>query len=136
MNQDSSVTAPNPPAEDGKNAENPSRSIAPTVGRVVHFYRAHEDTEGLFEGPLAALVTAVHADKPCVNLAVFNYDGALKPETDVPLIQPDAGVPFDHSYCCWMPYQVKKNYGSESGEPAAGTEVIGGGEESGSNVGE
>ncbi len=94
--------------------------ITPTVGRIVHFTPA-PGTVG--DQPLAAIVTYVHSDR-CVNLTVFDPYGVPKGCTSVPLVQPGDAKPEGSFYCEWMPYQVKKDTGSESGERAAGTEGI------------
>jgi|AMFO01.1.fsa_nt_gi hypothetical protein len=105
--------------------------IKPTVGRVVHYYPLqHELTLGPYGVPLAALVVSVHNDN-LVSLCVFGTSGDPSPHASVPLVQPDVDEnpylpPNRHraGYCCWMPYQVKKDTGSESGEQEAGTETI------------
>lgn len=92
--------------------------ITPTVGRIVHFYGKD------CEDPRAAIVTCVHSDTK-VNLTVFGSTGVAYGMTNVPLIQP--GQEKDESvvqFCEWMPYQVKKDTGSESGEKEAGTQTI------------
>lgn len=101
--------------------------ITPTIGRVVHYYPGPDDPTPGDDGPLAALVTAVWTDT-CVNLAIFNRNGSPEPNppTSITLVQPGVDPPLNERYCCWMPYQVKKSYGSESGEKSAGTEEIGG----------
>lgn len=78
--------------------------ITPTVGRVV-WYRPVADilcvngTE-----PLAAIVAGVWGDR-MVNLAVFDFNGAMHNRTSVTLVQPEDTKP-DHSFCQWMPFQV------------------------------
>lgn len=94
--------------------------ITPTVGRIVWFYR-YVENQG-HKGPLAAIVVDVHSDT-CVNLSVFDQEGVLRPEVRVYLSQPNSDVP-QADYCCWMPYQVKKATGSESGEKEAGTQAV------------
>lgn len=47
--------------------------MAPTVGRVVHFWPAYEDSEACSNsnaGPLAAVITRVHSDE-IVNLLIL-----------------------------------------------------------------
>ncbi len=92
--------------------------ITPTIGRVVH-YRENS------QGPFAAIVTAVHGEN-CVNLSVFGLGGtASTNRTSVILRQPEDDHPGPGvAHCHWMPYQVKKTTGSESGEKEAGVESI------------
>lgn len=105
--------------------------IKPTVGRIVHYYPGPDDPQLVEEAPLAAIVAKVWSDT-CVNLTIFNPNGAVEPNppTSITLVQPGADPPDQSGYCTWMPYQVKKQTGSESGEKAAGTQVIGGGHSS------
>lgn len=94
--------------------------ITPTVGRIVWFY-----TDGIgtseYRNEKAAIVTRVWNDR-MVNLCVFDDTGAT-PKTSVPLVQPEDEKPAGE-YCAWMPYQVVKASGSESGEKAAGSQTI------------
>lgn len=97
-----------------------SAVITPTVGRIVwFFYSSLPNTE------LAAIITKVNSPTS-VNLCVFAQHGAQDSYVDVELVQPGQSRPSGHDrvFCEWMPYQVKKTTGSESGEPAAGTESI------------
>lgn len=93
--------------------------IKPTVGRIVHFFREYGVE------PMAAIIANVWSDT-CVNLAVFDHFGRpwMEPPTSVLLVQPEAKPPADGAFCQWMPYQVKKTTGSESGEKEAGSETI------------
>lgn len=93
--------------------------IEPTVGRVVHFY------PGDGSGPLVALISAVWG-VGCINIAAFKKNGnpLLDAPTSVRLLQDDEPVPESGAYCQWMPYQVKKATGSESGEVQAGVQLI------------
>ncbi len=103
--------------------------IVPTVGRVVNFFSStnRKIDAGDRSQPLVALIAHVWSDR-CVNLAVFDMHGRPVPEPPraVRLVQPGDNRPVDEDFCEWMPYQVKKDTGSESGEPAAGQEVING----------
>ena len=90
--------------------------ITPTVGRIVwFFYGSLPNTE------LAAIVTKVNSPTS-VNLCVFAQNGHQDGFVDVQLVQPGESRPDgpDVVFCEWMPYQVKKRTGSESGEPAVG----------------
>ena len=91
--------------------------IQPTVGRIVWYYPACDTT------PRAAIIAYVHDDH-MVNLAVFDTNGTPYSRISVTLVQPEDPARPDQSYCRWMPYQVKKDHGSESGEKAAGTQEV------------
>jgi hypothetical protein len=97
--------------------------ITPTIGRIVSYF---EIPPVSFEpsGPLAAIVTHVWNDR-MVNLAVLNGNGDVHGRTSVRLRQPEDAPGGEYCWCEWMPYQVKKPTGSESGEKAAGVQVIG-----------
>ena len=90
--------------------------ITPTVGRIVWFYTRNSQEEH------AAIVVKVWSDT-MVNLCVFGKNGNTRSETSVQLVQPGNEIP-DGMYCTWMPYQIKKDTGSESGEKAAGQQTI------------
>jgi len=84
----------------------------------VHFFDVGDDV------PCAAIIAHVWNDR-LVNLAVFDENGDCDGWKSVVLCQPEdmtrpGGIPF----CEWMPYQVKKDTGSESGEKAIGTQAI------------
>ena len=93
--------------------------IEPTVGRIVHFYATASAVD---DQPQPAIITHVWTDRS-VSLNVFG-DAGLVVFTSVQLRQPDEDYPTSGPWCQWMPYQVKKPTGSESGERAGGTEVI------------
>ena len=105
--------------------------IKPTIGRIVWFVPAAlpgTSIEIKDSPPIAALVTQVHIQPKgfLVDLCVFFPGRAPVAVTSTPLVQPGGKVPPDGSaFCEWMPYQVKKEHGSESGEVEAGTESIG-----------
>ena len=90
--------------------------ITPTVGRVVHFRTSPEGS------PQAGFLTGVYDDR-LVDVTIFPPGGSPEAYCKVPLRQPDDVAP-EGPHCAWMPYQVKKDTGSESGEKEAGTEVI------------
>lgn len=92
----------------------------PTVGRVVHFYPAAGEKYHK-EAPLTALIAHVWSDT-CVNLAIFDPHGRPfnSPPSSVRLVQPDEDTPAGGHYCKWMPYQITKSHGSESGEKEVG----------------
>lgn len=94
-----------------------AEAITPTIGRIVHYF-ASEDAE-----PSPAIIAHVGKDD-ILNLTAFDRRGNPMPQTSVPLVQPSGAIPDEGHYATWMPYQVKKDHGSESGEPAAGTETI------------
>ena len=92
--------------------------IEPTIGRVVHYYASHNVR------PQAAIVCDV-IDTRTVGLMVVGHDGStVAMPSPVLLVQPEDDIPGDRSYCAWMPYQVKKDFGSESGERSAGTQEV------------
>jgi hypothetical protein len=83
--------------------------IKPTVGRVVLFHPASNSAESGFASPnkgepLAAIVARVWNDV-CVNLAVFDANGACHSRTSVRLVQDGEKAPENGYYCEWMPYQ-------------------------------
>jgi hypothetical protein len=98
--------------------------IQPTVGRIV-LYRPMPNESNLCPvgHNCAAIIAFVHSDH-CVNLTVFDSNGGTTGRTSVHLVQPNDEVPGPGGYCQWMPYQIKKPTGSESGEQAAGTQSI------------
>lgn len=97
--------------------------IQPTVGRLLHFYPGpHERNAGT---QLVAIICHVWNDR-MINVAVFDPNG--KPwvgnTTSIQLVQPEDQEPEGSSYCAWMPYQYRKEHGSESGEKTAGSQSI------------
>jgi hypothetical protein len=74
--------------------------IKPTIGRVVWFHPAGSSPE---EQPNAAIIAHVWSDT-CVNLAIFDANGAASNQTSVFLYQ-DAGERPSSQYAEWMPYQ-------------------------------
>lgn len=98
--------------------------ITPTVGRIV-WYR---DPEAPSLTPRAGILTGVHKKMAMdvyhlVDVTVFPPGSSAMSLAAVPLVQPGDRTP-DFPYCEWMPYQVKKSTGSESGEKAAGSKAI------------
>lgn len=91
--------------------------IQPTVGRVVHYH-----DPSLSDQPLDAHIAYVHSER-LINIGGFDANGVPFSETSVTLVQPGDEVP-DHPHATWMPYQVKKDHGSESGERAAGEQAV------------
>lgn len=101
--------------------------IQPTVGRIVHYYSFKVDgsIEMAQNGmPLAAIITRVWEPGKRVNLTVFDAKGDSYGRTGIPLIQPGSERPVGEKFCEWMPYQVKKETGSESGGLVAGAQMI------------
>jgi hypothetical protein len=81
-----------------------SVTIIPEVGRTLYYY------PGLYElctrGPLAAKVVYVHGPT-CVNLTVWDANGANSGRTSVELVQPgDPDPTHGGGFCRWMPWQV------------------------------
>ena len=102
------------------NRKTSEKIIIPTIGRIVHFYA----NDGNSNDPCAALVSYVHSER-MVNLMVTDHNGVPFSRTSVHLVQPDEGVlTLGGCYCKWMPYQIKKPTGSESGEKTSGVETI------------
>ena len=101
--------------------------IEPTVGRIVYYHSKDKPDQSL-----AAIITGVVSSPNragmtlayYVNLAVFGFSGDYKARTNVRLVQPGEQLRSADHYCEWMPYQIKKDYGSESGEKEAGIEEI------------
>lgn len=77
-------------------------SIKPTVGRVVYYYP--KSSEGLGDGPLAAIVCHVHNDG-VVNLGVLGPDGTSHARQSVILVQDGDDTSFFLCHCEWMPFQ-------------------------------
>lgn len=74
--------------------------IKPTIGRVV-WYHPVSSTEA--EQPYAAIIAHVWSDT-CINLAVFDSNGAAFNQTSVFLFQGEGEKP-SSQYAEWMPYQ-------------------------------
>jgi hypothetical protein len=93
--------------------------IKPTIGRVVWFHPSNDGGEsGFAPSPIcAAIVAYVHSDT-CVNLAVFDGNGAAHSKTSVTLIQEGDAAPAGY-YCEWMPYQKGQAAKTEALEAAA-----------------
>jgi hypothetical protein len=79
--------------------------IQPTIGRVVLFHPSTNESDPKFAGQsvCAAIIAKVWSDT-CVNLAVFDGNGAPHSKTSVLLIQDGDETPAGY-YCEWMPYQ-------------------------------
>jgi len=100
--------------------------IQPTVGRIVLFNPGTRAPNIACEPgeKCAAIITKVWSDR-MVNLAVFDANGLPSAWTSIPLWQPgDPQIDPANPSCEWMPYQLKKPTGSESGEKAAGQQTI------------
>lgn len=99
--------------------------IPPTVGRVVWFHPAANSAESGFAPPaagtpLAAIVARVWSDT-CVNLTVFDANGAPHSRTSVLLVQDGQLVP-DGYYCEWMPFQKGQAKVQAAAAPAPATD--------------
>lgn len=78
----------------------------PTVGRVVYFTPAEEDSIARhIAEPLAAHVAAVW-NPTLVNLMVIDANGTAASRTSVPFIQFNDPKPLTGFYATWMPYQA------------------------------
>lgn len=80
--------------------------IAPTVGRVIHYYPTADDNGALPPPgqPLAGIVASVWNDR-CINITYFDANGNAWSKTSVPLVQDDDVTRPGAGYCAWMPYQ-------------------------------
>ena len=126
------------PMPNDENANKPAREeppalspiIKPTVGRIVYFYNKQWIGEGWDEA-CAAIIVHVWSDH-LVNLVVFHHIATTHKFGSIHLYQPGErpenirDIP-ESCWAEWMPYQVKKGFGSESGERAAGVQSIEGG---------
>lgn len=105
--------------------------IMPTIGRVMWYW---PNGRGEIQGKP---VHQVRTDRPfiawvcyphslgLVNLVVADHAGNRHVAKRVYVRQPGTEPPStDVPYVEWMPYQIKKQHGSESGEQAAGTEQV------------
>lgn len=111
-----------------------AKPITPTPGRIVHYHPGlGEGLRQVTDQPLAAIVACVWEPDPedpagvkywRVNLSVIDVHGNTHSRQSVRLFQPGEDRPAGGGFCEWMPYQVKKPHGSESGEPAAGQQQI------------
>lgn len=119
--------------------------IEPTIGRIVYYYPGEfvlddgpepRPIERPFLDEIdtnvpvfhAAIISKINQDGT-LNLSVFSASGLVHPTQLVPLVQPGEEIPKDKygaskPHATWMPYQVKKATGSESGEKEAGTQEI------------
>jgi hypothetical protein len=106
--------------------------IEPTVGRIVLYAPlpnempvGHGSTDPSVDASMrcAAIIVAVHGPR-MVNLSVFDANGALHPKSSVTLRQPEDETHPPSGFCEWLPYQVKKDFGSESGEKPVGTQQV------------
>jgi hypothetical protein len=89
--------------------------IKPTVGRIVWYHPTNKENlevllsdmtvNGQQNGPLAAMVLAVHSDTQ-VNLMVYSAYGQSRFVDRAYLWQGDGGRPVGVSYAEWMPYQI------------------------------
>ena len=80
-------------------------AIAPTVGRVIHFFPAPVMLGMQTQGPLAALIAKVNEDDT-VNLAVFDSNGMPFHATNVRILDEGEAPREKENYAAWMPYQL------------------------------
>lgn len=94
--------------------------IKPSIGRVVWYTPSRDDVQLPRNSPqpLAAIIAYVHSDT-CVNLAVFDRNGASLSRTSVPLIHDEITQSPDHAFAEWMPYQKGQAAKTEAAEAAA-----------------
>lgn len=93
--------------------------MSPTVGRIVHFYRATGE-KGV-RGPHPAIVTAVH-DKDCVNLTVFFDNRPIENRTSV-VRQPDVDDGFPS--WVWAPREGAPSEDTPAPRPPSNYEMAG-----------
>ena len=83
--------------------------IAPTIGRIVWYWRLPYEGIGLGAAqPFAAQVAFVHPSGK-VNLVVTDHLGAHFAANDVPLVQEGEDSPStreEGGWCEWIPYQI------------------------------
>jgi len=80
-------------------------TIDPTVGRIVLFSPAHDDSELRREyAPFAAIIASI-GDRDMVNLTVFGRHGSTHARGYVPLAQGTMVDDPEGAYCMWMEYQ-------------------------------
>lgn len=91
--------------------------IKPTVGRRLWYHNPE-----LSDQPCDAGICYVHSDR-MINIGGRDCNGVPFAETSVTLVQPGDEIP-DYPYASWMPYQTRKDHGSESGEAEAGTDEV------------
>lgn len=90
--------------------------MSPTVGRIVLFHPASQESRPDFAPPnagepLAAVVAHVWNDR-MVNLAVFDANGVSHSRTSVTMIHEGDTPPEYGHYCEWMPYQKRAALGT------------------------
>ncbi len=95
----------------------PPRSITPTIGRQVWYWRDMPRTEELQAE--AATVCYVHGDS-LVNLQVVGHNGVARSEIDVSLRQPQDGE-WTGRHAEWMPFQKGQAAKVEQLEKGAGS---------------
>lgn len=80
--------------------------IKPTVGRMLHYYPASEDSGAIVNcgHPLAATIAHVWNDR-CINIAYLDTNGVWRSKTSVLLVHEDDEARPGACYCVWMPYQ-------------------------------
>lgn len=77
--------------------------IPPTPGRILWFYPSLLAAQDGAQ-PQAAICAFVRNER-CVNIALFDSNGDVRPEMNVTLVQEGDQAPSDRGFCCWMPYQ-------------------------------
>lgn len=87
--------------------------IAPTVGRVVHFF-----PHGAASIEHAAIIAAVNEDGT-VNLAWFQHDGLPAHHCNVRIIPAGEPDPELYAFARWMPYQLGQAAKTEAAERRA-----------------
>lgn len=89
--------------------------IKPTVGRMLHYYPAGEDSGAIITcgQPLAATIAHVWNDR-CINIAYLDANGVWRGKTSVLLVHEDDDARPGAGYCVWMPYQKGQAAKTES----------------------
>jgi hypothetical protein len=90
--------------------------IKPTIGLVVWYWSCAEEATEAEAQARPGLVCYVYQDG-CINVAVFDRNGDLRPSSKLPLFQGEPGEQRPNGpHCEWMPYQ--KGQASKQEAPA------------------
>lgn len=76
--------------------------MAPTIGRIVHYYPGIADLTPNGDQPMAAIIASVWSDR-LVNLMVIDASGIPVNRTSIRLVQAGDPPPRDGESCCMWP---------------------------------